>query len=70
MIFGLVTSSDLPERWTPLDGIAIIKCLDEEGNLTFCIRSTETLTDMEAYGMLAIAAQTQAESIIDGFEDG
>lgn len=70
MIFGLQTSDPLPERWTPLEAVAVLKCLDEEGELVFCVRSTATLTDMECYALLSITAQTQAQSIIEGFEDG
>jgi len=70
MIFGLQTSDPLPERWTPLEAVAVLKCLDEEGNVVFCVRSTETLTDMECFALLSITAQNQAQSIIDGFEDG
>jgi len=70
MIFGLQTSDPLPERWTPFEAVAVLKCLDEEGNVVFCVRSTETLTDMECFALLSITAQNQAQSIIDGFEDG
>ena len=70
MIFGLETGETLPESWTPLDAVAVIKCLDEEGNVAYCVRSTETLTNMECYALLQITAQTQGQAIVDGFEDG
>jgi hypothetical protein len=70
MIFGLQTSDSLPEQWTPLEAVAVLKCLDEEGRVTYCVRSTETLTDMECYAMLEMTAQTQARTILDDFEDG
>ncbi len=70
MIFGLETSTpDLPENWTPLEAVAVIKCLDEEGLPSFCIRSTEGLSGWESFGLLELAAKSQAKDIIDAFED-
>ena len=70
MIFGLETSEPtLPDNWTPLDAVAVIKCLDEKSELAFVIRSTETLSDWECFGLLELAAKTQAQSILEGFED-
>jgi hypothetical protein len=71
MIFGLETSeAELPEGWTPLEAVAVLKCLDEEGNVAFCVRSTEALSDMEAYALLSVTASLQKREIIAGFEDG
>lgn len=69
MIFNLETEP-LPENWTPLDAVAVVKCLDEEGNLSFVIRSTQSLTDWECYGLLAVSSKIQAKEIMDGFETG
>jgi len=70
MIFGLETSEpELPPKWTPLEAVAVIKCLDEEGNLGFVIRSTESLSPWECFGLLELAAKSQAKDIVDGFED-
>jgi hypothetical protein len=69
LIFGLETTDNLPENWTPLDAVAIVKCLDENGNLSFVIRSTRTLSDWECFGLLEIAARTQANSILVNIED-
>ena len=69
MIFGLNTSSPFPENWTPLDAVAVVKCLDENGDLSFVIRSTKTLSDWECFGLLELAARSQANSIIDNIED-
>lgn len=69
-IFGLKTSTkDLPPGWTPLDAVAVIKCLDEDGVPCFCIRTTETLLTWEAYALLELAATTQKADCIANFED-
>jgi len=70
MIFGLKTSTqNLPDGWTPLDAIAVIKCLDENGIPAFCIRATETLSSWESLGLLQAAVDSQRSAIIDNFED-
>ena len=70
MIFGLETSEpNLPDNWTPLDAVAVIKCLDENGDLSFVIRSTASLSDWECFGLLELSARSQAEAVLDGFED-
>lgn len=71
MIFNLTTSEpELPENWTPLEAVAVIKCLDEEGSPCFAIRSTETLSGWEAVGLLEVAAKAQINDILGDMEDG
>lgn len=69
MIFGLEPSHNLPENWTPIDAVAVVKCLNEDGELTFMISSTETLSDWECYGLLEIAAKSQENAILQNLED-
>lgn len=69
MIFGLEPSSELPENWTPLDAVAVVKCLDEDGDLAFVIRSTETLSNWECFGLLEMAAKCQANDILNDIQD-
>lgn len=69
MIFGLETTHKLPENWTPLEAVAVIKCLDEDGSLGFVIRSTETLSNWECYGLLDLAAKSQANTVLDNIQD-
>lgn len=68
MIFGLETNN-LPENWTPLDAVAIVKCLDEDGELGFAIRNTKTLSTWESFGLLEIAAKRQANDILINIDD-
>ena len=55
MIFGLETQYPLPEHWTPLEAVAVIKCLDEKGDPTLWMTSTESLNSWERLGMLTAA---------------
>ena len=69
MIFDLEPSDKLPDNWTPLEAVAVVKCLDENGDLSFAIRSTSTLSDWECFGLLELAAKSQAKSILDNIEN-
>jgi hypothetical protein len=69
VIFGLATATpELPARWTPLDAVAVVKCLDEDGDLAFCVRATGTLSTWECYALLALAADVQRQEVVDSFE--
>lgn len=68
MIFGLKTSEPFPEGWTPIEAVAVLKCLDDEGQLAFVLRSTQTLTDWECFALLQLAAESQKREIVEGFE--
>jgi hypothetical protein len=70
MIFGLKTSTEnLPDGWTPLEAVAVVKCLDENGMPAFCIRMTETLLTWESFGLLQLAADVQERDCLANFED-
>lgn len=63
MIFGMNVQDGLPDKATPIDGIAIVKYLDEEGVVSWLISSTEGLSDMEALGLLTAAQELQKAEI-------
>lgn len=67
MIFDLESGS-LPDGWTPLEAIAVVKCLDEDGGVALSTRSTDGLTTWEGAGMLLAAMDTWREDLRDGFE--
>ena len=51
-IFGMPTNVVLPQDWMPVEGIAVIKCLDREGDPRLLVVATNTLNVWEAVGML------------------
>lgn len=51
-IFGMSTSAGLPSDWHPVEGIAIVKCLDAQGDARLVLAATPTLSRWEAVGML------------------
>jgi hypothetical protein len=44
----------LPEGWTPVAGIVLVKCIDHEGDPTWAFRTTEGLNDEELLGALVV----------------
>lgn len=70
MIFGLEPSVPLPDNIVPLEAIAIVKALDEDGDLVVYIRVTKSLKDMEALGLLDGAHALQQAAVVRDFEEG
>ncbi len=63
MIFGVETKQPLPDGWTPLEAVAVIKCLDEDGDPTLYLAATEALSSWESLGMLTAARDAQAGDV-------
>jgi hypothetical protein len=66
LIFGMLTEP-IPERWTPFEAIAVLKCLDEDGEVALCLRSTESLRSWDSVGMLTVALDTSRARAAAGF---
>lgn len=47
--------AEIPADYTPLEAVAAIKCLDEDGNVCLVSRKTSGLAPWDAYGMLSYA---------------
>ena len=69
MIFGMPVKDELPERAIPVEAVAIVKYLDEDGDACWLLTSTENLQDMECLGMLHAGEHMQMKDIADRFED-
>ncbi|MGN6090195.1 MAG: hypothetical protein ACTHMZ_07060 [Actinomycetes bacterium] len=42
----------LPDGWTPLEALVLIKCLDDEGEPAWCFRTTHRPNRQELLGAL------------------
>lgn len=60
----------LPEGWTPVDAVALIKCLDEEGRPTWALRTTRTINDEEVLGALTIRTEMQRVALLQEYMYG
>ena len=42
----------LPEGWTPIDAVNMVKCLDEDGEVRWSVRATQGMSMEEVLGAL------------------
>jgi hypothetical protein len=59
----------LPEAWTPLEGIVLVKCLDEQGHPTWAFRSTDGINEEELLGVLTVRTDLLRRDLRDAFTD-
>lgn len=67
MIYGL-DAEPLPDDVTPLEAVAVLKTLDENGEVALWIRTTASLNAWERLGMLELAAYSSKRGLQAGFE--
>ncbi|MFC0038438.1 hypothetical protein [Actinomadura rayongensis] len=60
----------LPERWTALGGIVLVKCLDEEGHPSWAFRTTDGFSDEELLGALTIRTDMLRRDCLAAYEEG
>jgi len=63
---------DLPARWTPLESVVLVKCLDEDGHPSWAFRTTSGLNDEELLGVLVVRTEICRQETVALFldEDG
>lgn len=57
----------IPETATPLEAVAMVKCLDEEGEVAWFRVSTQDLNLMESLGMLRAAVIVLEDTVRESF---
>jgi hypothetical protein len=55
--------------WTALEGIVLVKCLDDEGHPSWAFRETEGMNVEEVIGALTIQLDMLRERAVDAFRD-
>ena len=55
--------------WTALEGIVLVKCLDDEGHPSWAFRETEGMNIEEVIGVLTIQLDMLRERAVDAFRD-
>lgn len=63
---GFVVPPLLP-GWTALDGIVLVKCLDDEGHPSWAFRETEGMNVEEVIGALTVQLDLLRERAVDAF---
>ncbi|MFG1749029.1 hypothetical protein [Streptosporangium sandarakinum] len=57
----------LPEGWTALGAIVLVKCLDEEGHSSWAFRTTDDLSDEELLGALTVRTDLLRRKLYDDY---
>jgi hypothetical protein len=61
--------SPLDERWTPLQTFALVKCLDEDGEVAWAFRTSEPFNLEELLGALVVQVETLKRRLVRHWED-
>lgn len=59
----------LPPGWTPLEGIVLVKCLDDEGASSWAFRTTPGVNDEELLGALTVRTELCRKETVAAYED-
>jgi len=58
---------ELPDKWSPLEGIVLVKCLDEEGSPSWAFRTTPGLNDEELLGALTVRIELLKDELVESY---
>jgi hypothetical protein len=59
----------LPHGWTALEGIVLVKCLDEEGHPSWAFRTTAGLNDEELLGAMTVRIDLLRRELLEAVID-
>ena len=59
----------LPDGWTPVEALVLIKCLDEEGSATWVYRTTARPNREELLGALMVHTDVLRRELASEWED-
>jgi hypothetical protein len=69
VVRGLTVGTGLPQSWTPVAAIVLVKCLDEDGEPTWAFRTSDGLNDEELLGALTVRLELLKQHLLELFED-
>lgn len=58
----------LPEGWTGLAAIVLVKCLDDEGHSSWSFRVTDGLNEEELLGALTVRTDMLRRDLLESYE--
>jgi hypothetical protein len=59
----------LPNGWTALEGVVLIKCLDADGSVSWAFRLTDGLNHEEMIGALTVQLDLMRNEVSELFRD-
>ncbi len=60
----------IPDNWTPLAAIVLVKALDEDGASSWCFRTTSGLNDEELLGAITVRRDLLRAELLELYRDG
>lgn len=63
-----MTLHALPEGWTPVEALVLMKCLDEEGRSSWVYRTTATPNREELLGALVVHTDLLRKELVADWE--
>jgi hypothetical protein len=54
----------LPEGWTPVEALCVVKCLDAEGHVQWSYRTTHRLNREELLGALVVHTEVLRHELV------
>lgn len=67
-VVGGVEVSPLPEGWTPLEAVLLVKCLDSDGHVSWAFRRSPGLNDEELLGVLTVRTDLLRRYLLECYE--
>jgi len=67
-VLGGLRILPLPEGWTPVDTVSMVKCLDEDGQVMWSVRSTPGMSMEEVLGALISRTDLLRKAILADYE--
>ena len=64
-----VAITALPEGWTPLEALCMVKCLDGDGNPKWAMRLSEGINEEELLGAMVIHTALLKRDMLDDWVD-
>jgi hypothetical protein len=59
----------LPDKWTAVDVVCMVKCLDQEGKPLWALRMSDGLNEEELLGTLVIQTALLKRDMIEDWKD-
>jgi hypothetical protein len=59
----------LPEGWTPLEALVLVKCLDDSGDATWSYRTTHRLNNEELLGALVVHTELLRHKLVAQWDE-
>jgi hypothetical protein len=64
-----MTLHPLPESWTPVEALVLIKCLDESGSSAWCYRTTAAPNREELFGALVVHTELLKRELLSEWDN-